>query len=57
MTCIYAPPDPHLRGDFFREAFTYVSDQTVFLGDFNSVIDQTDRVSGNLDLTLVYTAL
>ncbi len=28
-----------------------MSDQTVLLGDFNSVIDRMDRVSGNLDQT------
>ena len=42
LICIYAPPDPCLRGDFFQEVFTYVSDQTILLGDFNSVTDQTE---------------
>ncbi len=38
---------------FFRNLCQYVEGRTVVLGNFNSVTDNTDRLSGNLDATSV----
>ncbi len=60
VIAIYAPPDRHQCQSFFDTIATWIlPGQTYILGDFNSVTDPVDRVSGKLDVTssLLYDLL
>ncbi len=48
---IYAPNDANDHSVFFHDCTSYFSSDVVLGGDFNSVIDPQDRLSGNLDST------
>ncbi len=53
-TCIitvYAPNDVDQQLKFFHDMQAFVTDNTILLGDFNSVTDLADRLSGKLDRT------
>ena len=51
LVTVYAPNDVHSRIKFFHELCTFVMDNTILLGDFNSVTDPADKLSGKLDGT------
>ncbi len=51
LICIYAPADVKNRQIFFEAMSTFLTSGTILLRDFNSVIDPSDRLSGNLDGT------
>ncbi len=60
VIAVYAPPDGNQCESFFDTIATWIlPGQTYVLGDFNSVTDPTDRVSGKLDVTssLLYDLL
>ncbi len=48
---VYAPNDSASHLDFFKQLSGFVRDNTVLLGDFNSVIQGRDHLSGRLDGT------
>ncbi len=51
VTCIYAHSDPVLRSGLFNSLHTHFQNKIILLGDFNSVTNQYDRLSGSLDTT------
>ena len=50
---LYAPAYPQLRCKFFCDYTPFAIDNMVVVGDKNSVIEKIDRLSGNLDGTLL----
>ncbi len=48
---IYAPPFSKARKQFFEQIEGYCDVQRFLVGDFNSVVDPVDWLSGNLDNT------
>ena len=48
---IYAPNDPKEHLEIFADIKAYISERLCLLGDFNSVTDSLNRLSGNLDRT------
>ncbi len=59
IICIYALTQPKEWKDFFMQLASFVTENTVLIGDFNSVTSPMDRLSGNLDSTsfLLHTFL
>ena len=51
LVTVYAPTDPKERKLFFQEMVSFLDENTVLAGDFNSVVNDQDRLSGNLDAT------
>ena len=54
MVClvgVYAPSDSRSRINFLLKVQDYFTQSMILLGDFNSVVASSDRVSGNLDPT------
>ena len=51
LICIYVPADAKNRCIFFEVMSTFLTSGTILLGDFNSITDPFDRLSGNLDGT------
>ena len=51
LVCLCAHTDGGSRQALFNSLHKYVWNKTLILGDFNSVIDPCDRLSGNLDPT------
>ena len=54
MINIYAPNNSLERFKFFTNLESHFTKRTLLLGDFNSVMAKTDRLSGNLDATSQY---
>ena len=48
---LYAPSIPNKHLFLFKDMHRYFNDNMMLLGDFNSVISPTDRLSGHLDAT------
>ncbi len=48
---IYVPAYPQLQKKFYDNCTLFAVDNMMVVGDFNSVIDRVDRLSGNLDST------
>ncbi len=48
---LYVPNNAHDCCTFFEDLYKFVGDNTVLLGDFNSVTTPEDHLSGNLDAT------
>ena len=54
MVClvgVYAPSDSKSHTDFLLKVKDYFTQSMILLGDFNSVVASSDRISGNLDPT------
>ncbi len=49
--CIYAPSQVNLQKNFFTNLFSMVRGHVLLIGDFNSVTDSSDQLSGHLDST------
>ncbi len=48
---VYAPNTPKEIISFFQNLYQFVRDNTILMGDFNSVTHAEDRLSGNLVAT------
>ncbi len=51
LVCIYAANNPSKRSNFFAQIPSFCTAHTLLIGDFNSVTESSDRMSGNLDPT------
>ncbi len=51
FVCIYAPSNVKERSQCFIDFLSFLKGDVILAGDFNSVINMGDRLSGNLDAT------